>query len=162
MYTNNLIKAIRNLNIEDRERFDEYAYNYHYDQLGRTKLPKSEVEKYIRKFLTGNTTSLSFNNFNSFLYALDMLHNRGAQNALFNIEKQKQPNDWRSLLIKSTSDVSLPNKVDPLHLDDVNIAIFKNILKITIEIASGDSMDETTKNLKLMNEFMEMLITKMK
>lgn len=155
MYIENLRKRLISLNESDFKEFTFLAYNYHIDNLSKSSLKRSDFKSQLENFMKNNTRFISFDNFNSYLFALDMLDKRGAQNALFNPNRERQPNSWRELFIKITQDLPLPKGVKSSHFDKNNISILKSIMKRIIIHTSSVEIADTSRRLMLFNEFLK-------
>lgn len=154
MYIENLRKRLTSLNSPDYEKFKIRAYNHLINNLDKNRLKKGDFQNQLNSFMEGSTKFISFDNLNSYLYALDMINKRGAQNAMFYQNRGSQPNSWRDLLIKITEDQPFPKEVKSSHFDESNISILKSIMKKIIIHTSSVEIDDTNRRLVLFNEFL--------
>lgn len=158
MYINNFRKALNELNSEDFEKFVDYAYDYHINTLYRHGLRKVELGRQVNRFKDGETSSTSHDNMESFIYALDRLNgDNAATDALYGVNGIS----WREVLIKSTSDLSLPKEIDVTHfLDDIRV--LKSVIRNLLSFCADNDKDITSSNLRLVDEFIKIAVSKQK
>ncbi|USK67230.1 hypothetical protein [Peribacillus frigoritolerans] len=82
MYSQNLIETIKNMDNNDYEFFESTAFEYHFNHLKNHRLRMADFKIQLQNFISGETTKISFQNLDSYLYALDQLTENGSQKAL--------------------------------------------------------------------------------
>ncbi|MED3832205.1 hypothetical protein [Peribacillus frigoritolerans] len=155
MYSQNLIETIKNMDNNDYEFFESTAFEYHFNHLKNHRLRKADFKIQLQNFISGETTKISFQNFDSYLYALDQLTENGSQKALQHGIKITKPLTWRQLFLRITTDIPLPKNLKSDHLDDVNTKILKSIFQQLLSIIASSDKNETGRKLRGFDEFLK-------
>lgn len=125
---------------------------------GRTNFDNynNDFEKYLKKFIGGKTTKITFDNLDSYLYGLDQLkYQENKQTGADSIFKWKK--SWRELLFEVT-EIDYPREFNPSYIDESNIEIVKSVLESFLIASMGESKEESTKRLNILNEFIKTYI----
>jgi hypothetical protein len=154
LYTDNLISTIKNMNNNDFEYFESTAYEYHINHLKNHRLRKADFKVQLQNFISGKTTKISFQNLDSYLYALDQMKEEGSYKALLYGIQQTRPLNWREMFLRITSDISLPKGINRDHLDDYYYKTLKSIFRHLLEISASGDKNETGRRLKVIEDFL--------
>ncbi|MEH7484669.1 hypothetical protein V7157_27080, partial [Neobacillus drentensis] len=161
MYANNLISTIKNMNKNDFEYFESTAYEYHINHLNNHRLRKADFKVQLQNFITGETTKITFQNLDSYLYALDQMKEDGSYKALKYGIQQTKPLSWRELFLRATSDFSFPKGINRDHLDDYYYKTLKSTFRHLLEISASGDKSETQRRLKVIDDFLSVSNYKM-
>lgn len=157
MYTQNLIETIKNMDNNDYEYFESTAFEYHFNQLKNHRLRKADFKMQLQNFISGETTKISFQNLDSYLYALDQLTENGSQKALQHGINITKPLTWRQLFLRITTDIPLPKNMKSDHLDDVNTKVLKSIFQQLLLFIASNDKNETGRKLRGIDEFLKVI-----
>lgn len=156
MYVRSLIETINKLDEQQYKSFSFYAFNYHKEYLKNESLRHNDFEKYLKKFIDGKTTKITFENLDSYLYGLDQLKfQENKQTGTDSIFKWKK--SWRELLFEVT-EIDYPREFNPSYIDESNIEIVKSVLESFLIASMGESKEESSKRLNILNEFIKTYI----
>jgi hypothetical protein len=159
MYINNIKKALNEMDDETYSKFEEYACHYHKIILHRFGIKKADIKKQIKRFKNGEASEMSHINLDGIFYALDMTYgDNGVTDVLYGVKRGKS---WRELLIKTTSDLSIPSELKLDHLYD-NIRVLKSILKNLLRFCAANDKEQTGTNLRLVDEILKLSVDKQK
>ncbi|MCC3359369.1 hypothetical protein [Bacillus sp. REN16] len=153
-YVNNLIRTIKNMSEDDYIFFEKTAYEYHIKYLKNERLRKADFKIQLEKFLSKETIKISFQNLNSYMYALEQMYDNGITDSLLYARKGKKSVTWRQLLLRATTDVALPKNLKPENLDEINTRTLKSIFQKLISACAHNDKDVTGKRLRTVDEFL--------
>jgi hypothetical protein len=88
------------------------------------------------------------------------MYENGITDSLLYAKKENRPITWRQLFLRTTTDVALPKNMKPEHLDETNIKILKSIFQKLIRACAHKDKNETTYNLKTMDEFLNITFSR--
>ncbi|MCK2000490.1 hypothetical protein MZM54_03665 [[Brevibacterium] frigoritolerans] len=157
MFIENLKTALNSMKDEDFKLFKVIAYDYHINHLTNTKLRKADFEIQLTNFINGKTKSLSHSNFNSYLYALDQLTEKGISTDLLQSEIDIDLNPLQAAILKYVDDEPIGEEIDLSHLDEKNMNVLKNIMQNILTCSVGSDSGETQKNLKTIDDFLSLI-----
>jgi hypothetical protein len=159
MYIDNLKKTLNEIDDETYSKFEEYACHYHKEILNRFGIKKADIKKQLKRFKNGEASEMSHINLDGILYALDRTYgDNGAADVLYEVKRGKS---WRELLIKTTSDLSIPAELKVDHLYD-HIRVLKSIIKNILRFCAATDKEQTGSNLRLVDEILKLAVDKQK
>lgn len=156
MYIKTLIDTIKNFDESDSKLFELYAFNFQKDYLKKEKLRYNDFKSQLSNFLNGDTVKISFDNLDSYLYALELLENRSKKTIASNSKVRWKINNWKDLL----TETNFPLEFNLLHLDKTNTKIVQSIVNDILMVSAGASKEETEKRLTILNEFIYTFLKK--
>ncbi len=134
--------------------FEKTAYEYHIKYLKNERLRRADFKIQLEKFLSEETIKISFQNHNSYMYALDQMYDNGITDSLLYARKGKKSVTWRQLFLRATTDVALPKNLKPENLDEINTRTLKSIFQKLISACAHNDKDVTGKRLRTIDEFL--------
>jgi hypothetical protein len=159
MYINNLKRALNKMDEEAYKRFEGFVCDYHLKKMLRYGIRKIDIKKQIERFKDGQTSETSHNNLDAIFYALDMIYgDNGATDVLYGVEDGRS---WRKVLGEVTSDMSIPSEVNISHLfEDNNLRILRSIIRNVLKLCASDEKEETSDNLRMVNQLLKLAVDK--
>lgn len=149
MFINDVIKKINNLNDSDNKLFEIYAYQYQKDYLKKEKLRRADFKVQLDNFISKQTVKIAFDNLDSYIYALNRIEFRDKKEQVSQSSVMWKTESWKDLL----SRIEFPIEINFTHMDKNNIRIIQNIVINLLLACEGDEIEETSRKLKLLNDF---------